>query len=122
MWVTIDNFGRFNRAVPHFHSEVGAGGTAPHVDFKGFSTGLSIDAYYHDVGAAGEASIELLSALVERPSQNPLTPPMAEFLDAVESHGSLPAPGLIYRKLALAADEGDARAAARVRDSCHALR
>lgn len=114
VWVTIDNHGRFNRAVPHFHSEVGAGETAPPVDFERFSTGLSIDAYYNDVGAAGEASIELLSALVEQPSQNPMTPPMAEFLDAVESHGSLPAPGLIFRKVALAAEEGDARAVASI--------
>ena len=113
VWVTIDNFGRFNRAVPDF-SKVGAGETAPHVDFERFSSGVSIDAYYNDVGAAGEASIELLSALVERPSQNPMTPPMAEFLDAVESHGSLPAPGLIFRKVAMAAEEGDARAVANV--------
>ncbi len=114
VWVTIDNFGRFNRAVPHFPAEVGAGGTAPHVDFERFSNGLSIDAFYSDVGAAGEASIELLSALVEQPSQNPMTPPMAEFLDAVESHGSLPAPGLIFRKVAMAAEDGDARMVANV--------
>jgi len=113
VWVTIDNFGRFNRAVPDF-AKVCAGGTAPHVDFESFSTGLSIDAFYTDVGAAGEASIELLSALVERPSQNPMTPPMAEFLDAVESHGSLPAPGLIFRKVAMAAEDGDARMVANV--------
>lgn len=114
VWVTIDNFGRFNRATPHFPEEVGTDGTAPQVDFERFSTGVSIDAFYTDVGAAGEASIELLSALVERPSQNPMTPPMAEFLDAVESHGSLPAPGLIFRKVAVAAEEGDARAVASV--------
>jgi len=114
VWVTIDNFGRFNRAVPHFVTEVGAGGTAPRVDFERFSNGVSIDAFYNDVGAAGEASIELLSALVEQPSQNPMTPPMAEFLDAVESHGSLPAPGLIFRKVAMAAEEGDARMVANV--------
>ena len=113
VWVTIDNFGRFNRALPDF-AKVSAGGTAPHVDYKNFSNGASIDAFYNDVGAAGEASIELLSALVEQPSQNPMTPPMAEFLDAVESHGSLPAPGLIFRKVAMAAEEGDARAVANV--------
>ncbi len=113
VWVTIDNFGRFNRAVPDF-AKVSPGGTAPHVDFLHFSNGVSIDSFYSDVGAAGEASIELLSALVEQPSQNPMTPPMAEFLDAVESHGSLPAPGLIFRKVAMAAEEGDARAVANV--------
>lgn len=113
VWVTIDNFGRFNRAVPDC-AEVGADATAPAVDYQRFSQGVSIDAFYHDVGAAGEASIELLSALVERPSQNPMTPPMAEFLDVIESHSSLPAPGLIFRKVALAAEEGDARMIASV--------
>lgn len=112
-WVTIDNFGRFNRAVPDF-AKVSPGGTAPSVVFEDFSNGASIDAFYSDIGAAGEASIELLSALVEQPSHNPMTPPMAEFLDAVESHGSLPAPGLIFRKVAVAAEEGDARAVANV--------
>lgn len=114
VWVTIDNFGRFNRAVPHFPAAAGGGGTAPRVDFERFSSGVSIEAFYSDVGAAGEASIELLSALVERPSQNPMTPPMAEFLDVIESHSSLPAPGLIFRKVALAAEEGDARTIANV--------
>ncbi|MBS3935803.1 MAG: HDOD domain-containing protein [Sulfuritalea sp.] len=113
VWVTIDNFGRFNRARPDF-SQVGPGGTAPRVDYQRFSDGLSIDAFYKDVGAAGEAAIELLSALVEGPSQNPMTPPMAEFLDAVESHGNLPAPGLIFRKVAVAAEAGDARTVAGV--------
>lgn len=113
VWVTIDNFGRFNRAVPDF-AKVGPGVTAPAVDYQRFSQGVSIEAFYGDVGAAGEASIELLSALVERPSQNPMTPPMAEFLDVIESHSSLPAPGLIFRKVALAAEEGDARMIASV--------
>lgn len=113
VWVTIDNFGRFNRAEPDF-AQVSSDGTAPYVDFQRFSNGVSIDAFYSDVGAAGEVSIELLSALVEQPSQNPMTPPMAEFLDAVESHGSLPAPGLIFRKVAVAAEEGDAHAVAKV--------
>lgn len=113
VWVTIDNFGRFYRAVPDL-AKVGADGTAPQVEFARFSSGVSIDAFYGDVGAAGEASIELLSALVDQPSQNPMTPPMAEFLDAIESHSNLPAPGLIFRKVALAAEEGDARMIASV--------
>ncbi len=142
VWVTIDNFGRFNRARPDFAHQVGAGPSqadarppvggsepglrawganqvgagrmAPHVDYQRFGDGVSIDAFYRDVGAAGEAAIELLSALVERPSQNPMTPPMAEFLDVIESHSNLPAPGLIFRKVALAAEEGDARKVAGV--------
>jgi len=114
VWVVIDNFGRFYRAVPNFPAKVGADGAAPQVVFERFGSGVSIDAFYGAVGAAGEASIELLSALVEQPSQIPITPPMAEFLDVIESHSSLPAPGLIFRKVALAAEEGDARMVASV--------
>jgi HD-like signal output (HDOD) protein len=109
VWVTIDNFGRFNKAVPDL-SKVGAGGTA--VEFQRFPSGISIDAFYKDVGAAGEAAIELLSAAIEGPHQETVTPSMQTFLDAVESHGSLPAPGVIFRKVSLAAEEGDARAVA----------
>jgi HD-like signal output (HDOD) protein len=123
-WVVIDNYGRFNEAVPDFE-KVGAasaghfrpdglpaGGTAPVVEFHRFSSGISIDAFYTDIGAAGEAAIELLSAVIEGPSQNATTPTTREFLDAVEAHGSLPAPGVIFQKVAVAAEEGDARAIA----------
>jgi len=102
-WTTIDNFGRFNEAIP---TKVGAGGT---VEFRRFPSGISIDAFYKDVGAAAEAVIELLSAVIEGPSQDPTTPSVTEFLDAVEAHGSLPAPGVIFQKVSVAAEEGDAR-------------
>lgn len=111
IWTTIDNFGRFNKAVPAL-AKVGAGGTAPAVEFQRFPSGISIDAFYKDVGAAGEAAIELLSAAIEGPHQEAVTPSMHIFLDAVESHGSLPAPGVIFRKVSVAAEEGDARAVA----------
>lgn len=116
-WGLIDNYGRFNEAVPNF-TKVGAGGTAEgvpaalSVEFKRFAGGVSIDAFYRDVGAAAEAAIELLSAVLEEPSLNPATPSMTEFLDAVEAHGSLPAPGMIFQKVSVAAEEGDARAIA----------
>lgn len=113
-WAVIDNYGRFNEAMPDWE-KVGAGATAetaPPVVFERFAGGISIDAFYQDVGAAGEAAIELLSAVIERPSQSPDTPSIREFLDAVEAHGSLPAPGMIFRKVAAAAEEGDARAMA----------
>ncbi|MBA3033235.1 MAG: HDOD domain-containing protein [Gammaproteobacteria bacterium] len=117
-WVVIDNYGRFNQAVPDFTTvgvtagdSRGTGGAAavPVVEFKRFASGISIDAFYRDIGAAGEAAIELLSAVIEQPSQDETTPSMREFLDAVEAHGSLPAPGMIFRKVATAAEEGDAR-------------
>ena len=110
-WTVIDNYGRFNEAFPDW-AKVGAGESegVPPVAFERFTTGVSIDAFYQDVGAAGEAAIELLSAVIEGPSQDSETPSMREFLDAVEGHGSLPAPGVIFRKVAAAAEEGDARA------------
>lgn len=104
IWVVIDNYGRFNEATP---TKVGAGGTA--VEFHRFSSGVSIEAFYQDEGAPAEAAIELLSAVIEGPSLDATTPTMAEFLDAVEAHGSLPAPGVIYQKVSVAAEDGDAR-------------
>lgn len=111
-WTVIDNYGYFSEAVPDW-TKVGAGATggmAPPVAFARFASGSGIDAFYQDVGAPGEAAIELLSAVIEGPSQDPATPSMREFLDAVEAHGSLPAPGMIFRKVAAAAAQGDARA------------
>lgn len=106
-WAIIDNYGRFNEAIP---TKVGAGGTAAaSVEFERFSSGVSIDAFYTDVGAPAEAAIELLSAVIEGPSRDATTPTMAEFLDAVEAHGSLPAPGVIFQKVSVAAEEGDVR-------------
>jgi len=113
LWAVVDNAGHFNRALPPA-AKVGAGGTASPTVFEPFAAGRSIDAFYEQAGAAGEAAIEMLSALVERPSQTPVTPPMAEFLDAIEAHGSLPAPGLVFEKVSLAAADGDARAVAQV--------
>lgn len=110
-WAVIDNYGRFNEAVPDF-AKVGVGGTAgglPAVEFQRFTNGISIDAFYQDAGAAGEAAIELLSAVIEGPNLSHATPSMNEFLDAVEAHGSLPAPGVVFHKVSVAAEEGDAR-------------
>ncbi|WP_172600099.1 HDOD domain-containing protein [Sulfuricystis multivorans] len=114
VWVAIDNYGRFYRATPEFPTTLGAGGTAPRIMFTPFDKGVGIDAFYTEIGAPAEAAIELLTAIVEQPSQNPMTPPMAEFLDAIESHGNLPAPGLIFQKISVAAEEGDARQVASI--------
>lgn len=111
-WTVIDNYGRFNEAMPDF-TKAGAGATAqPAVEFRRFPSGINIEAYYKDVGAAAEVAIELLSAVFEQPSQDPTTPTMREFLETIEVHGSLPAPGLIFQKVSLAAEDGDARAIA----------
>jgi HD-like signal output (HDOD) protein len=113
IWVIIDNYGRFNEVAP---TKVGvtegnplSGTGKTIVEFHRFSSGISIDDFYKDVGAPAEAAIELLSAVIEGPSREATTPTMAEFLDAVEAHGSLPAPGVIYQKVSIAAEDGDAR-------------
>ncbi len=53
--------------------------------------------------------MELLSAMVETPSMSDQTPSEREFLEAVEVHGNLPAPGSIFRKVDAAVADGDAR-------------
>jgi hypothetical protein len=111
-WVAIDGYGRFMEAVPELQLE-GSGGT-PAVTLRKFPGGASIDAFYREVGGAGEAAVELLSSIIEGPSLVEETPPMRDFLDAVESHGSLPAPGAIFRQVEAAAEEGDARTMASV--------
>lgn len=100
IWTVIDNYGRF--------SEVSRAGPGSAIEFIRFSSGVSIDAFYKDAGPPGEAAIELLSAIIEGPSRDPATPSTAEFLDAVEAHGGLPAPGVIFQKVSLAAEDGDA--------------
>lgn len=106
-WTVIDGYGRFSEAVPA--QQLLGESAAPAVELRKFPGGSSIDAFYHEVGGAGEAAIELLSSIIEGPNLVDETPSMRDFLDAVESHGSLPAPGSIFQKVEAAAEEGDAR-------------
>lgn len=103
-WAVIDSAGRFTEAVPAWQ----ASGN-PAVTFQRFPGGVSIDAFFHETGAAGEAAMELLSAVVEAPTQSDQTPSEREFLETVEVHGNLPAPGAIFQKVDAAVAEGDAR-------------
>jgi len=111
-WTVIDGYGRFMEAVPAL--QLAGDKTAPAVEIRKFPGGSSIDAFYREVGGAGEAAIELLSAIIEGPHLVDETPSMREFLEAVESHGSLPTPGSIFRQVEAAAEEGDARTMASV--------
>ena len=106
-WAVIDGYGRFMEAVPDTE-KLGAGDTVP-LAIRKFAGGTSIDAFYREVGGAGEAAVELLSSIIEGPSLVEETPSMREFLDAIESHGGLPALGAIFQKVEAAAEEGDAR-------------
>ncbi|MDP2194445.1 MAG: HDOD domain-containing protein [Rhodocyclaceae bacterium] len=132
-WAVIDNHGHFSEAVPDF-AKVGAGGTAsagavalngtasagatalmgtaPAVEFRYFTGGVGSPAFFRAVGAAGEAAIELLAAVIERPSQEAVALSAQSFLDAVAAHGRLPTPGMIFRRVEAAAQTGDLRAIA----------
>lgn len=111
VWTVIDNYGRFTEALPNWSSFPGA---LPEVKFQRFPIGVSIDAFFKEAGASGEAVIEVLSSIIETPSQSTETPSQIDFLGAVEAHGNLPAPGAIFRKVAAAAEEGDAKTMATV--------
>ena len=103
-WTIIDSIGRFTHAVPNWRT-----GANPDLDFESFPRGLTIDAFFSDTGAGGETAMELLSAMVETPSLSDQTPSEREFLEAVEVHGNLPAPGSIFQKVDAAVADGDAR-------------
>ncbi|MDP1909013.1 MAG: HDOD domain-containing protein, partial [Hyphomicrobium sp.] len=106
-WAIIDSAGQFTEAFPQW---------APHgnptVSFEPFIGGKGIDAFFNETGAAGEAAMELLSAMVDTPSTSDQTPTEREFLESVEIHGNLPAPGNVFRKVDAAIAKGDARSIA----------
>lgn len=106
-WTIIDGYGRFFEALPDWRHLSGTG--VPAIELRKFAGGSSIDDFYYGTGGAGEAAIELLSSIIETPSTVEITPSMRDFLDAVESHGSLPAPGAIFRQVEEAAEQGDTR-------------
>lgn len=103
-WAVIDSIGRFTEAVPIWRAD-----GHPRVNFARFPGGLSIDAFFRETGAGGEAAMELLSAVVEARGMSDQTPGEREFLETVETHGNLPAPGTIFRKVDAAVAQGDAR-------------
>ena len=103
LWSCIDNYGRFFELIPTDDGQVAV---------ERFATGLSVEAFFKVSGATGEAAIELLSAILEAPRATETTPSEAEFLDRIEAHSSLPAPGAIFNKVDAAAQDGDAKAIA----------
>ncbi len=106
IWVVIDSYGRFQEALPVWSF---VPGDAPTVMFRRFPGGTGVDAMYQEAGAGGEVVIELLSAIIEAPVRSDETPSALEFLGAVEAHGNLPAPGVVFHKIELAAADGDAK-------------
>lgn len=103
-WTLIDSRGCFREAVPKWrHSE------PPAVSYQSFVGGSSIDDFLGVTGAAGEVAMELLSRMLDIPRADDTTPTEREFLEKVEVHGNLPAPGEIFRKVDAAVAKGDVR-------------
>lgn len=107
-WVIVDNWGRFFEAVPHWAAD---NDTPPVLEFKRFPDGVGVDAFTKEVGAVGEVGLELLSAVIEGTNLTTTPTSVRQFLDAIESHGNLPAPGALFHAVSTAAVTGDIRAA-----------
>ncbi len=105
-WAVIDNYGRFFEVIADWANWPAS---PPAVRLEKFPGGGSVDSFFKLTGGAGEASIELLSAMLEAPLKYETTPSEEEFLGAVEAHSNLPAPGAIFQKVDAAANEGDAK-------------
>lgn len=109
-WAVLDNWGRFFEALPKWPGIPGEG--LPAVELKRFPASLGVDGFLKELGGAAEAALEMLSAVVEATPPVAVTPPMREFLEAIEAHGNLPAPGALFQKMEAAAIKGDVKAAA----------
>jgi HD-like signal output (HDOD) protein len=109
-WALLDNWGRFFDAVPKWAGAPGDG--LPEVEFQRFPQGLGVEGFLKQLGGAAEAALEMLSSVVEAAAPVAVTPPMREFLETIEAHGNLPAPGALFQKVETAALTGDVKAAA----------
>jgi HD-like signal output (HDOD) protein len=103
-WCIIDSRGCFREALPKWQPH-----GFPTVSFQSFAGGFNIDAFLGVTGPAGEAAMELLSKMLDIPATDSDSPSEREFLEKVEVHGNLPAPGNIFRKVDAAVAKGDVR-------------
>jgi HD-like signal output (HDOD) protein len=109
-WVVVDSWGRFFEAIPHWDM---GNLQLPLMDFKRLPGGVGVDAFTKEMGAAGEAALELLSSVIE--GGIPEAPPASarQFLEAIELHGNLPAPGALFQLVQAATVSGDINAVAK---------
>jgi HD-like signal output (HDOD) protein len=107
-WVVVDNWGRFFEATPHWATDPEA---APILEFKRFPDGVGVDAFTKEIGPSGEAGLELLSAVIEGSHLATVPTSVRQFLEAIQAHGNLPAPGALFQAVSTAAVTGDIRAA-----------
>jgi HD-like signal output (HDOD) protein len=107
-WAVVDNWGRFFEALPSWPTD----GTAlPVLEFKRFPTGLGIEAFTRELGASGEAGLELLSSVIEGSVLEAIPGTARQFIENIESHGNLPSPGALFQAVSSAALTGDVNSA-----------
>jgi HD-like signal output (HDOD) protein len=103
-WVVVDNWGRFFEATPHWSA---TNGQTPLLEFKRLPGGVGIDAFTKEMGAAGDAALELLSTVVEGRIPEAIPANERQFLEVIELHGNLPSPGALFQLVQAAAASGD---------------
>jgi HD-like signal output (HDOD) protein len=111
-WTMIDAVGRFTLAVPNWPASPTTG--LLEVTYQRYPTGLSVEAFLKETGAAGEVALEMLSVASETPAQEQDSPSVQEFLEAVESHGNLPVPSTLFHMVEEAVSKGDIKRVAAV--------
>lgn len=111
-WTVIDAQGRFNIALPYFDDAMATDPAT--VTYQRFPTGIGVEAFLKQTGAAGEVALEMLSAVIETPVAEEETPTMREFLENVELHGNLPVPNTLFHQVEEAVSQGDVQKVANV--------
>jgi len=114
-WTVIDGVGRFTSALPKWTGKEGV--SLPDVVYQRFLTGIGVEAFLKETGAAGEVALEMLSAASEMPITEEETPSMQDFLDAIESHSNLPVPSTLFHMVEDAVSKDDIRKVASVLQS-----
>lgn len=109
-WVVVDKWGRFFEAIPHWAADPGM---APLLEFKRFPGGAGVDAFIREMGVVGETALEMLSTVVDGSAPEAVPASARQFLEAIELHGNLPAPGALFQAVSTAAVAGDVNAAAK---------
>jgi HD-like signal output (HDOD) protein len=109
-WALVDRWGRFFEALPQWPADPAE---PPRVQLRRFPSGGDVEAFIKELGPAGEAGLEMLSAVVEGAGEEPEPASAREFIAAVAAHGNLPAPGALFKQVSTAAVSGDAKGAAR---------
>lgn len=102
-WTMIEASGNFMLVVPKWNG----GAPSPTTEFRRFPTGIGIEAFLKETGATGEVALEMLSSVIETPSQDDNTPSAKEFLDAIDAHGNLPVPSTLFHMVEEAVRNGD---------------